>query len=137
MSTRFRQAFLKGLRVLGVRSFRAQSALGYPFLCHVRDFSGEVPFYNRAYSRAEIRVMAEWCLRHPDSLVFDVGANVGFVATQLAQAGKSANCRVLAFEPVYDTFAKLTESIQRLGLRSQISLVCCAVSEASIAKNRC
>jgi FkbM family methyltransferase len=129
MSTSLRQAILKLLRVLGVRSFKAESGLGYPFLCHVGDFAGEIPFYNRACSRAEIQLMAEWCRRHPHSLVFDVGANVGFVATQLAQAGKAANCRILAFEPVYDTFAKLTESIQRLGLQNQISLVCCAVSD--------
>jgi FkbM family methyltransferase len=98
-------------------------------LFHGGDFAGEVPFYNGEHSRAEIRLMAEWCRRHPDSLVFDVGANVGFVATQLAQAGKSVNCRILAFEPVYDTFAKLTESIQRLELGNQISAVCCAVSD--------
>lgn len=129
MSTSFRQAILNSLRLLGVRSFRAQSGLGYPFLCHVGDFSGEVPFYNRDHSRAEIRLMSEWCRRHPHSLVFDIGANVGFVATQLAQAGKSADCRILAFEPVYDTFAKLTESIQMLELENQISAVCCAVSD--------
>jgi len=129
MSTSLRQAVLKSLRALGVRSFRAQSGLGYPFLCHVGDFAGEVPFYNRDHSRAEIRLMAEWCRRHPQSLVFDVGANVGFVATQLAQAVRSENCRILAFEPVYDTFAKLTESIQRLELENQISVVCCAVSD--------
>jgi FkbM family methyltransferase len=73
--------------------------------------------------------MTEWCRLRPHSLVFDVGANVGFVATQLAQAGKSANCRILAFEPVYDTFAKLTESIQSLELENQVSAVCCAVSD--------
>ena len=129
MSTTFRKAILKSLRVLGVKSFRATSGLGYPFLCHVGDFAGEVPFYNREHSRAEVKLMAEWCLRHPGSVVFDVGANIGFVATQLAQAVKLANCRILAFEPVYDTFAKLTESIQRLGLGSQISVVCCAVSD--------
>lgn len=129
MSTSFRQAILKSLRILGVRSFRAQSGLGYPFLCHVGDFSGEVPFFNRDHSRAEIRLMAQWCRRHPHSLVFDIGANVGFVATQLAQAGKSANCRILAFEPVHDTFAKLTESIQILELEDQVSAVCCAVSD--------
>src|SRR5579863_3865215 len=114
MSTTLRQAILRSLRLIGVKSFKAQSGLGYPFLCHVGDFSGEVPFYNREHSSAEIRLMVEWCRRHPDSMVFDGGANVGFVATQLAQAGKSANCRILAFEPVYDTFTKLTESIQRL-----------------------
>lgn len=141
MSTSLRQAILKILRVLGVKSFKAESGLGYPFLCHVGDFSGEVPFYNRACSRAEIQLMAEWCRRHPHSLVFDVGANVGFVATQLAQAGKAADCRILAFEPVHETFAKLAESIQSLGLQSRISLVCCAVSDrggglCSIAFNK-
>ena len=129
MSTSLRQVILKSLRVLGVKSFMSQSGLGYPFLCHVGDFSGEVPFYNRRYSHTEIQLMAEWCRRHPHSLVFDVGANVGFVATQLAQAGKAVHCRILAFEPVYDTFAKLTESIRKLGLQSQISPVCCAVSD--------
>jgi FkbM family methyltransferase len=73
--------------------------------------------------------MAEWCRRHPNSLVFDIGANIGFVASQLGQLGKASNCRILAFEPVYDTFAKLTESIKTLGLESQIFPVCCAVSD--------
>ncbi|MCU1302818.1 MAG: SAM-dependent methyltransferase, partial [Candidatus Sulfotelmatobacter sp.] len=43
--------------------------------------------------------------------------------------GGSANCRILAFEPVYDTFAKLTKSVQRLGLDRQVSVLCCAVSD--------
>lgn len=129
MSTTLRKAILKSLRVLRVKSFRATSGLGYPFLCHVGDFAGEVPFYNMEHSLAEIKLMAKWCRRHPGSLVFDVGANIGFVATQLAQAAKSANCRILAFEPVYETFAKLTESIQNLELESHVSVVCCAVSD--------
>ena len=131
MSTSLRQAILKSLRRLGVRSFTARSGLGYPFLCHVGDFSGEVPFYNRGHSCAEIQLMAEWCRRHPHSVVFDVGANVGFVATQLAQAGKSANCSILAFEPVYDTFVKLMASIQKLGLQNEVIPVFCAVSDRS------
>jgi FkbM family methyltransferase len=129
MSTYVRQVLLKGLQVLGVKSFTALSGLGYPFLCHVGDFAGEVAFYNRTHSQTEIECMAKWCRRFPDPLVFDIGANVGFVATQLAQATKTADCRIFAFEAVHQTFEKLTESIRVLGLQSQIVPVCCAVSE--------
>jgi FkbM family methyltransferase len=141
MSTIIRQVLLKGLRVLGVKSFRTTSGFGYPFLCHVGDFAGEVPFYNRAHSCSELRVMAAWCARQTNSVIFDVGANVGFIATQLAQAINGRGCRIIAFEPVYETFTKLTESVHRLGLQSKISTVCCAVSDragavCSIASNQ-
>jgi FkbM family methyltransferase len=129
MSTLLRQSTLKVLRLLGIKSFKARSGLGYPFLCHVGDFAGEAPFYNREYSRTEITFMARWCARYPQSIVFDVGANVGFVATQLAQTIKTLNCHIIAFEPVYQTFAKLKQSIQDLGLQSQIAPVCCVVSD--------
>jgi FkbM family methyltransferase len=117
------------LRVLRVKSFVSRSGLGYPFLCHVGDFAGEIPFYNRAHSFSEIDFMANWCEQHPGSLVFDVGANVGFVATQLAQAAKASECRIVAFEAVYVTFVKLTESVHKLGLQERILPVCCAVSD--------
>jgi FkbM family methyltransferase len=129
MSTTLRQLALRTLRFLGVKCFVSRSGLGYPFLCHLGDFAGEVPFYNRGHSRTEIEFMASWCKRHPRSLVFDVGANIGFVATQLAQAAKASECRIVAFEAVYSTFAKLTESVKRLGLQEQIVPICCAVSD--------
>ncbi len=103
--------------------------MGYPFLCHIGDFAGEVAFYNRSHSRAEVHLMAKWCEVHPQSLVFDVGANVGFVATQLAQAARNTGCRIVAFEPVPQTFKKLEESIQALGLQDCIYPVCGAVSD--------
>src|SRR5882762_3809925 len=129
MSTVVRQTALKVLRMLGVKSFTTRSGLGYPFVCHVGDFAGEVAFYNFGHSRVEIQFMAKWCTRFPKCLVFDVGANVGFIATQLAQAVETPHCRIVAFEPVYHTFAKLTESVEKLGLQSQIVPVCCAVSD--------
>lgn len=129
MSTIVRQMLLKGLRVVGVKSFRTSSGFGYPFLCHLGDFAGEVPFYNRAHSCGELRVMAAWCARQANPVIFDVGANVGFIATQLAQAINGRGCRIIAFEPVYQTFTKLTESVQRLGLESKIWPICCAISD--------
>jgi FkbM family methyltransferase len=131
MSTILRQTILKGLRMAGVKSFRTRSGMGYSFVCYVGDFAGEVPFYNRSHSRAEIEFMARFCARRRNALVFDVGANIGFVATQLAQAAGNLNCRIIAFEPVYHTFVKLSNSIQRLGLQSNISPICCAVSDRS------
>jgi FkbM family methyltransferase len=129
MSTSLRRAVLKALRMSGVKSFKARSGLGYPFLCQTGDFAGEVPFYNRSHSRLEIQIMAELCEGCREPLVFDVGANVGYVATQLAQAVKTPHLRIIAFEPVYDTFAKLTQAVRRLGLQSRISPICCAVSD--------
>ena len=61
ISTRLLQFFLKVLRLCGVESFTARSGPGFPFLCHVADFAGEVPFYNREHSRTEIEHLARWC----------------------------------------------------------------------------
>jgi len=114
----------------GVKSFRAKSGLGYPFLCHIGDFIGELPFYNLENCKKEIRVMSLWCGKIDNPVIFDVGANLGFMATQLAQALRSQNPRIIAFEPVPSTFAKLTQSVRCLKLEKYVSAVCCAVSDS-------
>jgi FkbM family methyltransferase len=131
VSTTLRKAYLSLLRGLGVKRFRSCSGLGYPFICHVGDFAGEVPFYDRCHSRAELAMMTAWCkgIRHP--IILDVGANVGFVATQLAQALGENDAKVYAFEPVPSTFAKLLSSIRDLDLEDQITPICCALSDST------
>jgi hypothetical protein len=117
MSTTARRYWLKFLRGLGVRQFRARSGLGLPYVCHVGDFSGEVPFYSPQHSTAEILLMAGWCREIEEPVIFDVGANNGFIATQLAQLLHDRSPKIYAFEPVPSTFAQLALSIEQLGLR--------------------
>ncbi len=130
MSTTLRQYWLKALRVARVRNFRAKSGLGLPYVCHVGDFAGEAPFYYRPHSVREICLMAEWCRNFEKPIIFDVGANNGFVATQLAQVLlKDCSPRIYAFEPVPSTFCQLRYSIEKLQLGDSISEICCAVSD--------
>jgi FkbM family methyltransferase len=135
LSTTARQLWLKLLRHTGVKHFRATSGLGLPFICHVGDFAGEVPFYYPAHSKKEIVLMAAWCSTFENPVIVDVGANNGFIATQLAQLLRARNPRIYAFEPVPTTFAQLELSIDRLGLNEFIVPICCALSDANdIAK---
>jgi FkbM family methyltransferase len=135
LSTTARQLWLKLLRHAGVKHFRATSGLGLPFICHVGDFAGEVPFYYPAHSKKEIVLMAAWCGTFENPVIVDVGANNGFIATQLAQLLRARNPRIYAFEPVPTTFAHLKLSIDRLGLDEFIVPICGALSDSNgIAK---
>lgn len=50
----------------------------------------------------------------PDSVVVDVGANIGMFAWHVQQKAKGA--RVYSFEPLPPTFAALSENVRALGL---------------------
>jgi FkbM family methyltransferase len=129
MSTTARRYWLKALRFAGVKNFRANSGLGFPFICHLGDLAGEVPFYNRKHSVAELRLMAEWCrgIEHP--VIFDVGANNGFIATQLVQLLRAQQPVIYAFEPVPPTFGQMELAVRRLGLNESVRPICAAVSD--------
>jgi FkbM family methyltransferase len=129
MSTTARRYWLKLLRGVGVKHFRARSGIGVPYICHLGDFSGEVPFYNRYHSVAEILLMAQWCRQIEKPLVFDVGANNGFIATQLAQLLRENSPRIFAFEPVPSTFSALNRSVEALRLQQLVFPICCAISD--------
>src|SRR6266576_1140699 len=129
MSTTLRQSWLKILRRFGVRSFKTTSGLGHPFICHVGDFAGEAPFYGSDTDRSELTLMAAWCSGQTRPVIYDVGANLGFVATQLAQMLHNRQPVVVAFEPVWSTFAKLRYSVKVLGLEGCVIPVCCAISD--------
>jgi len=129
VSTTARRYWLKALRATGVKHFRATSGLGLPFICHVGDFAGEAPFYNRRHSVEELTVMAEWCRAIDRPVIFDIGANNGFLATQLAQLLKDQQPLIYAFEPVPSTFAQLKLAVEALHLTSYVVPVCCALSD--------
>jgi FkbM family methyltransferase len=124
-----RLGYLKGLATLGISNFVARSGLGYNFVCHVGDLAA-FPFYHPGAYRAELALASAWLRAVEKPLAFDVGANEGFFACQLAQmAGR--HCKVYAFEPVPETFAKLAYSVSRLGLTAQIEPISAAVLDSS------
>jgi FkbM family methyltransferase len=131
MSTTARRYWLKLLRGIGVKHFRARSGIGIPYICHLGDFSGEVPFYDRNHSAAEILLMAQWCRQVEKPVVFDIGANNGFIATQLAQLLRETSPRIFAFEPVPSTFSSMSRSVRALGLQQLVFPMCCAISDTA------
>src|SRR5258705_7432346 len=56
-----------------------------------------------------------------------MGANVGFVSTQLAQMLAARSPTIYAFEPVPTTFAKLVQTVHRLGLNDRVHPIPAAV----------
>ena len=120
---------MRVMKSVGVRTFKPTSGLGHPYVCHLGDIASENPFYNLEEDVAGLRLMAAWCADETRPVIFDVGANVGFVCTQLAQMLKDAEPMVIAFEPVWSTFAKLKFSIKELGLEDRITPICCAISD--------
>ena len=130
MSTRLRQAWLKALALAGKESFVARSGLGHPFVCHVGDFFGENPFYNAGALVPELRLAQAWLQQERRPVAIDVGANVGFWSTQLAQMIRAAEPRIYAFEPVPATYCRLARSIELLDLPSMIQPVAAAVSDS-------
>jgi FkbM family methyltransferase len=79
--------------------------------------------------------MAAWCSAIENPIIFDIGANNGFVASQVAQLLRDKNPKIYAFEPVPSTFMQLKRTIESLGLNSSILPICTALSdEPGIAK---
>jgi FkbM family methyltransferase len=125
-SASLRFVWLKVLGAVGINNFVARSGLGYDFLCHVGDLS-EYPFYHRRAYERELALCAAWLHDEDEPVVLDIGANVGFVSTQLAQMLAARSPTIYAFEPVPTTFAKLVQSVQALGLHDQVKPIAAAV----------
>ena len=129
LSSGVRLAWLKALEAVGVKKFVARSALGYDFVCHTGDLAS-FPFYMRSAYQAELELCAAWLEDETHPVVFDIGANDGFVATHLAQMLAARGPKIYAFEPVPATFARLAQSVERLGLSDSVHPVPAAVVDA-------
>lgn len=127
MSTTFRTKWLRVADTLGVKRFLTTSSMGYRFVCHIGDFFGEFPFYNRESFRRELELCAAWLRQEKAPLILDVGANVGFWSTHLAQMLANERPTIYAFEPVPQTLCKLVVSIQLLGLDHCVYPIAAAV----------
>src|SRR5262245_41861895 len=121
-----RLAWLKALEAVGVTRFVATSGLGYDFVCHTGDLAN-FPFYLRRAYQAELELCAAWLHGEDRPVVYDIGANAGFISTHLAQMLAGRAPKIYAFEPVPATFAKLAQSVERLGLTASVHPVPAAV----------
>jgi FkbM family methyltransferase len=128
MSTIVRQCTLRLLKSIGVKKFLSTSGLGLPFIVHLGDSFGEMPYYNRETHRAEIILMAAWCQQAENPLILDIGGHVGFVATQVAQLLEDKHPLIYSFEPVPHTFVRLLETVRLLNLQHSTFPICCALS---------
>src|SRR5262245_16437614 len=121
-----RMAWLRALGAVGVKQFVTRSPLGYDFVCHVGHLA-EYPYYHRCAFQYELAICAGWLRSERKPVVYDVGANVGVFATQLAQIAAEQSPDIYAFEPVPATFAKLMQSVERLGLHDRVHPIAAAV----------
>lgn len=121
-----RLAWLKALGALGVKSFITTSGLGYDFVCHTGDLAN-FPFYDRQAYRPELQLCLGWLQGEDCPVIYDIGANDGFVSTHLAQMLADHAPQIYAFEPTPTTFAKLVQSVERLGLDNSVHPVAAAV----------
>jgi FkbM family methyltransferase len=129
ISAGLRLGWLRGLQCLGLEHFVAKSGLGHRFLCHVGDLS-EYPFYHRRAYQKELTLCVGWLMDTEKPTVYDLGANVGFVSSHLAQMLAARSPQIFAFEPVPTTFSKLEISVRRLQLRDMIHPIPLAVSDS-------
>jgi FkbM family methyltransferase len=121
-----RLLWLKALGALGVKSFITTSGLGYDFVCHTGDLAN-FPFYDRQAYRPELQLCFGWLQGERNPVVYDIGANDGFISTHLAQMLAGQTPKIYAFEPTPPTFAKLVRSVERLGLGGSVYPVAAAV----------
>lgn len=126
ISTGLRLAWLKALGAVGVKKFVATSGFGFKFVCHLNDLS-QFPFCHRRAFQNELAICAAWLHEEVKPIVFDVGANVGFFCTHLAQMVASPAVEIHAFEPVNITFDRLVQSVEDLRLNDRIHTVAAAV----------
>jgi FkbM family methyltransferase len=130
ISAGLRFAALRVLGALGVRELVAKSSLGYKFVCHIGDLA-EFPFYHRRAYEKELAICAGWLCQEDRPVVYDLGANVGFISTHLAQMLASQSPEIYAFEPTPATYAKLVETVRRLGLGAQVRPVAAAAANGA------
>lgn len=124
-----RMAWLRALGAIGVKNVVASSGLGYEFVCHIGDLA-EYPFYHRRAFEKELAICAAWLRDEDKPVVYDVGANVGFISTHLAQMLAGRSPQIFAFEPVPMTFIRLVQSVIRLGLGDRVHAVAAAVTDS-------
>lgn len=130
MSTTLNKTYLKVLKYFGFNYYKSKSISGHPYIIKLGDQFSENPFLLLSINEAEITFIVEWCRNFPDPIIFDVGAHMGYMSTQIAQR-LNQECKIFAFEPTLNTFRILCDSIDKLGLNRQVIPICAALDKES------
>lgn len=112
---------------LGLTKIKIAGGLNQGLLLNL-DMQTEKDYWLGTYELALQAAIEKYCL--PGMVVYDVGANIGYIsmifARQIGKAGK-----VLAFEPLPDNFKRLTDNIALNDLPAQIACFQAAVIDGS------
>jgi FkbM family methyltransferase len=114
----------KGSDCLTVREMR----LGYRMRLDLRSFTEAIASYSRDYDTAEI--MSCLKLLTADSVVLDVGANIGFWTVPMAKTLRSGG-KVYAFEPLPSNFERLCENLRLNGVEDRVEAQRVGLSDAA------
>ena len=93
--------------------------LGHEMLVDLRSNTEFPPYYLADFDTEDIRSALR--LIKPDSVVLDVGANVGFWSIPMARHLKGKGC-LHAFEPVPGNVRRLRENVRRNSLENTVHL---------------
>jgi len=93
--------------------------LGHQILVDLRSETELVAYYTGDYESKLIKAALK--LIRPDSVVLDVGANIGLWTVPLARALSPAGC-LHAFEPIPQNFARLEKNIGGNDIRAVVQL---------------
>ncbi len=85
----------------------------------VRSNTHSVPFWTGKRDQKIITLIQK--MISPESVILDVGANIGYYAIPLAFHLKKSNVSVHAFEPVKANFESLSKAIEKNNLKKQIT----------------
>lgn len=91
-----------------------------------RAFEVAYDFYKEFFEAASVTQLRS--LVRPESVVIDVGANIGFFTRRFAKWTGPAG-RVIALEPEGANFRRLTRAMDRDGLSSRVEFIQAAVGE--------
>ncbi len=101
------------------RIVRVRMRLGHEMLVDPRSATEFAAYYTGDYDTVAIRSVMR--LLNPDSIVLDVGANIGFWSVPLARR-LTRGGRLHCFEPVPGNFERLTENIRQNSLDEVVSV---------------
>jgi len=115
------------LGLLNFRSILATSRYGSKFIIRIpEDHAWTDVYFRGTYETGTMKVLNT--LLQPGDIVFDVGANIGWYTTHMAQLVRSGQCH--AFEPLPTAFEALKRNCALNGLSSEVRLNQLALGES-------
>ena len=96
---------------------------------NIKDPQDKVVFYKNGYEEKQIEFLSEWIKKNKADIFIDVGANFGIYSLRISKLFRML--RVIAFEPVLNTFIKLGLNIKINNLEKRIRIYNVGLSNTS------